>query len=290
MRRLLAAERVRFGHRRDLWLVMILVPVVIGVIYLNDFNRTVQGIHGILNFDFGGTPDPDFVAQLQAQVRQESLAELPAFAFPASLLRIATMPIGIILLALYVSIALVAGEFEWGTVRTIHLSANRAAVLAVRIGLVTGLVAVALGAGLLIVTVLPLLLLSIDGTPLQQYAVAIPDLAPALGLRLLMILPFISIPILISVISRSTGLAFLLTVLLFVGDLAVTGTPIWRDSPVPWVPATTISGSISRLLGDETSALAAVAPGWYSVVALVTWSVLPVLAAIALFRRQDLNE
>jgi ABC-2 type transport system permease protein len=290
MRRLLAADRVRFGRRRDLWLLMILVPVVIGLIYLNDFNRTVQGIHEILNVDFGGgTPDPGIIAQIQAQIRQESLAELPAFAFPADLIRIATTPIGVILLALYLSSALVAGEFEWGTVRTIHLTADRAAVLAVRVGVIAGLVVIALGLSLLIGTILPFLM-SIDGTPLQQFAVPSPDLGPALGLRLLFILPFIAIPILVSVISRSTGLGFLLTVLVFVVDLAITGTPFWHDSPVPWVPATTITGSISRLLGDESSPLAAVAPGWYSVVALVLWSVLPALAAVALFRRLDLNE
>jgi hypothetical protein len=289
VRRLLAAERVRFGHRRDLWLVMVLVPLAMGLLFLNDFNRTVQGIHEILNIDFGGTPDPDMVAQLQAQVRQESLAELPAFAFPASLIRIATTPIGVILLAIYLSIALLAGEFEWGTVRTIHLTANRSAVLAVRVGLVVGLVGVALGISLLIGTLLPFLM-SIDGTPLQQFAVPVGDLGPALGLRLLIILPFISIPILLSVISRSTGLSFLLTVLVLVVDLAITGTPIWQGSSFPWFPATTITGSTARLLEGDSSPLAAIAPGWLSVLALVAWSVLPVLLAVGLFRRLDLNE
>ena len=290
MRRLLAAERVRFGQRRDLWLLMILVPVVMGLLFLNEFDRTVQGIHSVLNFDVGGgQPDPDFLAQVQAQVRQDSLAQLPAFAFPANLVRMATGPIEVILLAIYLSIAIVAGEFEWGTVRTIHLTANRGAVLAIRVVLVVGLVLTALIVGLLIGTVLPFFM-SIDGTPLQQYAGPTPDLVPALALRVLIILPFISIPVLISVISRSTGVGFLLTILVFVVDLAMTGTPFWRDGPAPWVPALTISGSISRLLGDETTPLAAVAPGWTSVVALIAWSLLPILAAIGLFRREDLNE
>ena len=290
MRRLLAAERVRFGQRRDLWLVMILVPVVMGLLFLNDFDRTVQGIHSLLNVDFGGgQPDPDVLAQLKAQVQQESLAQLPAFAFPANLVRMATAPIAVILLAIYLSIALVAGEFEWGTVRTIHLTANRGAVLAVRAVLIVGLVVTTLIVGLLIGTVLPFFM-SIDGTPLQQYAGPTPDLVPTLAVRVLIILPFISIPVLISVISRSTGVSFLLTILAFVVDLAITGTPFWRDGPAPWLPALTISGSISRLLGDETTPLAAVAPGWSAVVALIAWSLLPVLAAIGTFRRQDLNE
>ena len=289
MRRLLAADRVRFGRRRDLWLLMVLVPLAIGLIYLNDFNRTVQGIHEYLNIDLGPTPDPGMVAQIQEQIRQQSMVELPGFAFPASLVRIATSPISVILLALYLSIALVAGEFEWGTVRTIHLTANRAAVLAVRIGVVVGLVVTTLGVGLLIGTIAPFFM-SFDGTPLQQLAAPVPDLAPALGLRLLCILPFISIPIFVSVISRSTGIGFLLTVLVLVADLAITGTPIWPESPVPWLPATTISGSISRLLSGESSYLAAVAPAWYSVIALIAWSVLPVLLAVAVFRRLDLNE
>jgi hypothetical protein len=290
MRRLLAADLVRFGRRRDLWLLMVLVPLVTGLLFLNEFDRTVQGIHSILSsVEFSGTPDPTVVAQLQDQVRQESLAELPAFAFPASLVRIATTPIGVILLALYLSIALVAGEFEWGTVRTVHLTASRAAVLAVRVGLVVGLVGIALGVGLLFGTIAPFLM-SIDGTPLQQFAVPVPDLAAALGLRLLVILPFISIPILVSVVSRSTGIGFLLTVLVLVADLAITGTPIWEGSSFPWFPATTISGSISRLLSGDSSYLAGVAPAWLSVSALVAWSVLPVLLAVALFRRLDLNE
>ncbi len=58
-----------------------------------------------------------------------------------------------------------------------------------------------------------------------------------------------SIPVLIAVLTRSMSLAFLLTVLFFVADLALTGSAqFWQASPVPWVPAVTVTGSISRLL------------------------------------------
>ena len=65
-----------------------------------------------------------------------------------------------------------------------------------------------------------------------------PDLVSgAIVSRLLLVLPFIAIPVLMAVLTGSTGLAFLLTLLLFVGDVAITGAPLWATSPVPWVPA-----------------------------------------------------
>jgi hypothetical protein len=51
-----------------------------------------------------------------------------------------------------------------------------------------------------------------------------------------------------------------------------------------------VTGSISRLLGPEGQFLDSVAPPWVSVVALLAWSTLPVVAAIARFRRIDINE
>ena len=88
------------------------------------------------------------------------------------------------------------------------------------------------------------------------------------------------------------SLAFLLTVLFFVADLALTGSAqFWLESPVPWVPAVTVTGSISRLLlGSEDQFLASLAPQSVSLVALLAWSVLPVIAAIARFRRIDIEE
>ena len=53
----------------------------------------------------------------------------------------------------------------------------------------------------------------------------------------------------------------------------------------------TVTGSISRLLlGSEDQFLASLAPQSVSLAALLAWSVLPVIAAIAWFRRIDINE
>jgi len=289
MSHLLAADLVRFGRRWDIWLVLILVPLMIALLYLNDFNRTVQGIHEVLNIDLGPNPDPNMVAQVQAQLQQQTAEQMPAFAFPASLIRIATNPIGVILLALYLGIALTAGEFEWSTIRTIHLIAGRAAVLVARIGLIFGMVLLTMAIGIVFGTIAPFLM-SIDGTPLQHFAAPVPNLGPALALRVLCVLPFISIPILISVVTRSTGLALLLTVLVLVVDVALTETPFWQDSPLPWLPGTLISGSISRLLAGDQSSLAAFVPAWLSVIALIGWSILPLAGAVLLFRHLDLTE
>ncbi|MGH2512298.1 MAG: hypothetical protein ACRDGQ_06395 [Candidatus Limnocylindrales bacterium] len=289
MSHLLAADLVRFGRRRDVLLLLVLVPVMIGLLYLNDFNRTVQGIHEVLNIDLGPSPDPNLLAQVQAQLHQQTIEQMPAFAFPASLVRIATEPIGVILFGLYLAIALTAGEFEWGTVRTIHLTVDRTAALTVRIGLITGLVLLTLAVGIFIGTIAPFLM-SIDGTPLQHFAAPVPDLGPALAARVLCILPFVSIPFLASVLTRSTGLAVLLTVLILVVDVAVTETPFWAGSPIPWLPDVTITGSITRLLSGDGSPFAQLGPAWLAVGALIGWSVLPVVAAIARFRRLDLTE
>ncbi|HEY7828331.1 MAG TPA: hypothetical protein VIB99_08860 [Candidatus Limnocylindrales bacterium] len=289
MSHLLAADLVRFGRRRDIWLVLILVPLMIALLYLNDFNRTVQSIHEILNIDLGPNPDPNALAQVQAQLQQQTAEQMPAFAYPASLVKIATNPLGVILIGLYLAIALTASEFEWGTIRSIHLIAGRSAVLAVRIGLIFGLVLLTLAVSLIFGTIAPFFM-SIDGTPLQHFAAPVADLGPALALRVLCILPFISMPILISVVARSTGLALLMTVLFLVVDVALTATPFWQESPVPWLPGTLISGSISRLLGSDQSVLAAFTPAWLAVVALIGWSILPLAAALLVIRRLDLNE
>ena len=93
-----------------------------------------------------------------------------------------------------------------------------------------------------------------------------------------------------AVLARSTGLTFLLTMLFFIADLAVTGAPFWATSPVPWVPALTVSGSIARFVGGSDARSVALAPVWASFGALIAWFVVPVLAAITKFKRIDLNE
>jgi len=289
MSHLLAADLVRFGRRRDVWLVLILVPLMIALLYLNDFNRTVQGIHEVLNVDLGPNPDPNLLAQVQAQLHQQIADQMPAFAFPASLVRVATNPLGVILVGLYLGIALTAGEFEWGTVRTIHLTASRWSVLAVRVGLISGMVLMTMAIGIIFAAIAPFFM-SIDGTPLQHFAAPVPNLGPALAVRVLCVLPFIALSILVSVVTRSTGLALLMTVLVLVVDVALTDTPFWQQSPIPWLPGTTITGSITRLLSGDDSSIAALIPAWGSVIAVIGWSVLPVVAAILLFRHLDLTE
>ena len=290
MRRLLAADWVRFGQRRDLRILIALVPVILAVMFVSQFNAATTPPQ--VNFYFD-PPDPVAEADMRAQMlegfRQQLATELPAFTFPASLIKVAGNVGPMILLAIYLSTALIAGEFEWGTVRTLHLTSNRGRTLAVRVGIVVGLMAVVVVIGLVSAAIIPFLL-SVDGRPLQDVAAPVPDLFTEVGSRLVGILPFIAIPAFMAVLARSTGLTFLLTMLFFIADLAVTGAPFWATSPVPWVPALTVSGSIARFVGGSDARSAALAPVWASFGALIAWFVVPVLAAITKFKRIDLNE
>jgi hypothetical protein len=290
VRSLLDAERVRFGRRPDIRLLVALIPVILAVLYVNAFNSVTTQPQQDFFFD---PPDPVAEAELRAQQLAEwragLAAQLPSFAFPASLLKVTGNFLPVILLAIYFATALVAGEFEWGTVRTVHLTSSRVAAMAVRILFVVLLVAIAVAIALLLVSVLPFLL-SFEGRPLQVFAAPVADLATTLASQLVTVLPFISIPVLLSVLARSSSIAFLLTLLLFFADLAIAGAPIWAGSGVPWVPALTISGSVGRVLGGENTQFASLVPVGVSLAAVLVWAVLPVVAAVAWFRRADLNE
>ncbi len=290
MRHLLAADWVRFGRRRDLQILVALVPVILAVMFVTEFNSLTTPPQGEFFID---PPDPAFEAEMRAQMladwRQQLATQLPAFAFPASLLKVAGNFGPVVLLAIYLATALVAGEFEWGTVRTVHLTASRARTLAVRVGVIVGLIGLVFAIGLLFGAILPFFL-SVEGRPLQAFSGPVPDLLPQVATRLLIVLPFIAVPTLMAVLGRSTGFAFLLTLLLVAADLAITGAPVWPASPAPWLPALTITGATTRLLSGPESPLASIAPSWVSIGALVAWAIVPVLAAIARFRRLDLNE
>ncbi len=292
MRNLLLADWVRFGRRRDLRVLAILLPVVLAIMFVSEFHAvtTPPDLSGSF---FGDPPDPVMEAQVRADMlaafQQQLVTALPAFAFPASLVKVAGNAAPVVLLAVYLVIGLVAGEFEWGTVRTLHLTADRGRTLAARLLVVLGLLGVVVAVALLLAAILPFLL-SVDGRPLQDYAAPVPGLFPDLGIHLLVILPFVALSLLMAILARSIGFAFLLTLLFLAIDLALTGAPFWATSPVPWLPAVTLTGSISRLLGSPDSPLASIAPAWVSFGALVAWSTLPALAAIARFRRMDLNE
>jgi hypothetical protein len=290
MRHLLAADWVRFGRRRDLWILIGLVPIILAIMFVADFNSTATPPQFVFSMD---PPDPVAEAAMRDQMladwRQQAIATLSTFAFPASLLKIAGGTSPMILLAIYLAIALVAGEFEWGTVRTVHLTSSRGVALAVRVGVVLGLMGIVAAMGLVFGAVLPFLL-AVEGAPLQQYAAPVPDLGIGIVIRLATLLPFIAVPVLMAVLARSTSLAFLFVVLFFAVDLAITAAPFWPASPMPWIPALTVSGSISRLLGSPDAPLAAVAPAGVSAAALLAWAVLPIVAAIARFRRLDINE
>ena len=290
MRHLLAADGVRFGRRRDLWILVALVPVILAIMFVSEFNSAVTPPQ--FNF-FMDPPDPVAEAAARAQMlaewHQQVITGLPAFAFPASLVKVAGNSGPLILLAIYFSMALVAGEFEWGTVRTVHLTSSRGRTLAVRVAVLVGLIGLVMAIGLVFAAILPFLL-SFEGAPLQQFATPVPDLGAAIAIRLVIVLPFIAIPVLIAVLARSTSLSFLLVILFFVADLAVTGAPFWSGSPVPWIPALTVSGSIARLLGAPDAPLALLVPAGASLAALLAWAVLPSVAAISQFRRMDLNE
>jgi hypothetical protein len=287
---LLAADRVRFGHRRDLWLVVALVPFILALMFVAEFNSVTTPPQDNVFID---PPDPVQEAQIRdqmlAEFRQRLAQDVPAFAFPASLVKVSGNFTPIVLLAVYLAIALVAGEFEWGTVRTLHLTSSRARTLGVRVGVVVGLVAVATGIGLVLAAIIPFLL-SVEGRPLQDYAAPVPGLLSEIGIRMVMVLPFISIPLFLAVLTRSTGAAFLLTLLFMAADLAVAGLPFWPSSAAPWAPAMTVTGAITRLIGGDEAAFAAVAPAWLSVSALLAWATLPVIGAITWFRRLDINE
>ena len=228
--------------------------------------------------------------QMMADFRAQLGERLPAFAFPASLVKVAGNIGPMILLGIYLAAALVAGEFEWGTVRTIHLTSRRGATLAVRIAVVVGLVAVATALGLVAAAIIPFLL-SVEGRSLQDYAQPVPGLLSDVGIRLVFIVPFIAITSFMAVLTRSTSLAFLLTLLFFVLDGLVTSmAAMWESTPVAWLPTVTVLGSIQRLLDEPGSPLATLAPAWVSVAALLTWAIVPAAGAVALFRQLDLNE
>jgi hypothetical protein len=290
VRHLLAADRVRFGRRKDLWLLALLVPLILAVIFLSEF----RGLTSPPQDDFFiDPPDPVLQAQMHDQVmadfRLRVAQDLPAFAFPASLVKVAGNVVPLILMALYLATALIAGEFEWGTVRTLHLTTSRGRTLAVRLAVILGIMGAIAAAALLFAAVIPFFL-SFEGKPLQGFAQPVPDLLPDIGTRLLVVVPFISIPAFMAVLGRSTAVAFILTLLFVVADLGITGLPAWQDSPVPWLRVVTVSGSMTRLLGGEDATLAAIAPAFVSVVALACWAIIPAVAAIGLFRRLDLNE
>jgi ABC-type transport system involved in multi-copper enzyme maturation permease subunit len=291
MRHLLAADWVRFGRRRDLWILVALVPVIMAIMFVGDFNSLTTPPR-FANFVME-PPDPVAEAAARAQMlsdwRQQVAMSLPAYAFPASVLKVAGNLVPVILFAVYLAMALVAGEFEWGTVRTLHLASSRGRTLAVRLGVLVGLIGVAMVIGLLFAAILPFSL-SFEGAPLQQFAAPVPDLWFGIVVRLAAPLPFIALPVMIAVLARSGVLVFLLTLLFVAGDLAVTAAPFWSMSPTPWVPALTISGSIVRLLGAPDAPLALLAPSGASFVALLAWGVLPAAGAIARFRRMDLTE
>ncbi len=126
--------------------------------------------------------EEQFRAEMIAEWRNRLGTELPGYAFPASLLKVSGNIVPVIFLAIYLATALVAGEFEWGTVRTIHLTSSRRAALAVRIALVIGLVVLVVAMGLVLGAILPFLLYA-DGKPLQSYAGATPDLVSGLAFR-----------------------------------------------------------------------------------------------------------
>lgn len=290
MRHLLAADWVRFGRRRDLRLLVALVPVILAIMFVSEFNSVTTPPS--LQF-FLDPPDPVFEAEMQAQAladfRQQLATTLPAFAFPASLLKVAGNSGPVVLLGIYLVMALIAGEFEWGTVRTLHLTSSRGRTLAVRVAILVGLVGLVVGIGLVLAAIIPFLL-SFEGRPLQDFASPVPGLLSEIGIRLVALLPFIAIPVLMAILARSSGLAFLFTLLFFAADLAVTGAAFWSASPVPWVPVLTVSGSILRLLDSSESPLASLAPASVSFGAMVAWTVVPLLVAIARFRRLDVNE
>jgi ABC-type transport system involved in multi-copper enzyme maturation permease subunit len=289
VKRLLAADRVRFGRRLDLWVLVALVPLVMAVLFVMEFNTlTTPPSMDVVTEPYDPVAEADIRAQMLANWRAQMTIELPSFAFPASLLKVIGNLGPPALLAIYLAVALTAGEFEWGTVRTIHLTASRGRTLATRFLVIVGLLGIALLLALALGAILPFLM-SVEGAPLQASAATTPDLLAQILLRCAIVLPFAAMPALLAVLTRSMSLAFLLTVLLLAADLALASTPFWTTSPIPWLPALTISGSINRLLSPGSD-IARIVPASVSLAALLAWGILPMLLAIARFRRLDINE
>ena len=78
VRRLLAAEWVRFGRRRDLWLLVALVPVIMGVLFVMEFNALTTP--PVTDFVMD-PPDPVLEAEYEAQALAEwrSAARRPSW-------------------------------------------------------------------------------------------------------------------------------------------------------------------------------------------------------------------
>ena len=177
----------------------------------------------------------------------------------------------LILLAIYLATALVAGEFEWGTVRTMHpdveprghvrgpdRARGRLRPRCVAVGLILG-------------AILPFLL-SADGKPLQSYAVGPSDPDLVSGVASSASPPSChshrfrrSWPCL----ARGIGLAFLLTLLLFAADVAITVCRSWPDSPLSWIPRSPPRARSRGSWAATASPLAAVAPASLSSSALL---------------------
>jgi hypothetical protein len=285
VRNLVAADWVRFRRRRDLFGLVLLVPVILGVMYVGEFNSVAS----LPDVDFFiDPPDPvleeEFRAQMIAEWRNRLVTELPGYAFPASLLKVSGNIAPVIFLAIYLGTALVAViEGHRADDASSPPAPRRWRPDRARDGTRVLVVAV----GVVLSPVLPFYLGRRKAAAVVHRAR--PGSRVGRGVRVAAVLPFRHDP---CAHGRwlGIGLAFLLTLLLFAGDVAITGAPVWPDSPLPWVPAVTATGSISRMLGGEASPLAAVAPASVSFVALLAWILVPILAAIAWFRRIDLNE
>ena len=129
-----------------------------------------------------------------------------------------------------------------------------------------------------------------EGTSLQGLARPESYLTPQVDARMAVILDFIGIPVWMAILSRSTGLAFVLTLLFFFADLMVSGLPLWRDSLLGWLPSMTVTGSISRVMGAGDPSMPGLVPAWVSFVAMIGWAAAAVVLAIARLQHTDLND
>ena len=83
VKRLLAADRVRFGRRLDLWVLVALVPLVMAVLFVMEFNAlTTPPSMDVVTDPHDPVAEADIRAQMLANWRAQMTIELPSFAFP----------------------------------------------------------------------------------------------------------------------------------------------------------------------------------------------------------------
>ncbi len=288
----LYAERLRFFHRPDLWVAMLVVAGFAGgtlvASYLDDISRVGVG-QGPVPAEL-----PPEIARGMALVRQP-------FAFPQSLLTVLggawPIPFALALVAL----ATIGGEFSWGTVRSSILAGTpRTRFLLARFATLAVLAVLMLVIVFSIGALFPLILAAtgerLPATPSVSLAGVLADYAA----RLLAILAYTSLAALLAVATRSMAAGTLLGMAYLLTEAIGLGSATWSTGPAGWIQNLSLGGSTQALIEAGRRAAGELAlvddlrkpfvPPWVSLLVVMLWVALPAIAAIGLFRRIDITE